>query len=252
MNKIKLKKVRKVKKSTKITIITIFIIIFVVFTIKYINKNMYPTLMKYAKADAKKIALVVLENSITNDILKILETEKIFDVSKNNNGEVNNVDFDPAVVNKVLLMTSRVVSNNLKKIEKGNISNLTFINNEDYNLKKLKNGVISELPMGLAFNNSLLSNIGPKIPVKINMIGNVLSYINTKVKNYGINNAMVIVYAHVEVEEEVIIPFNSKKIKVVNDIPIAIKIIQGTVPNYYGGSLNQKSNAFSLPINIDK
>ena len=40
-------------------------------------------------------------------------------------------------------------------------------------------------------------------------------------------------YAHIEVTEEVIIPFNTKQIKVVNDIPIAIKIVQGKVPNYY-------------------
>lgn len=251
MKRIKLKKIKKIKVSTKITILIILISFCVIFLLNYINKVMYPILMKYATTDAKKMALAVLENSVDDEILNTLKKEEIFSVSENKNGEVSNIDFNPVVVNKVLSLTTNIVSTNFKKIEKGKIEGLTFINNDDYNIKQLKNGVISELPVGLTFNNSLLSNLGPKIPVKINLIGNVVSYVKTSVENYGINNAMIGVYAHVEVTEQVIIPFSSKEIKVVNNIPVALKIVQGTVPNYYGGSLNQNSSIFSLPVDID-
>ena len=84
------------------------------------------------------------------------------------------------------------------------------------------------------------------------MVGNVVSSIETSISNYGINNAIVEVYAKVEVTEEVIIPFQTKRIKVVNNVPIAIKIIQGNVPDYYSdGKLNSSSNILSLPIETD-
>ena len=198
-------------------------------------------------ADAKKLALTIMENSVDEKIINILTEEDIFYVSKNNNGEVSDIDFNPVVVNKVLNETTRVVNDNLKNIEMGKVDKITYINKDDYNIKNLKNGVITELPIGIATNNSLLANIGPKIPVKLSMSGNVISNVYTKTKTYGINSIMVEVYAHIEVNEEVIIPFYSKEVKVQNNIPIAIKILQGKVPEYYSG-LNKESSTFSIPI----
>jgi len=37
----------------------------------------------------------------------------------------------------------------------------------------------------------LLSNLGPKIPVKFDLVGEVIINIETKITNYGINNAMM-------------------------------------------------------------
>lgn len=252
MKKFKLKKVRKIKISTKISILILILIVCVYFLITYINKNVYPVLMNYAKADAKKMALLIMDNSVNEEILNALKEEDIFSVSKNKTGEVSDIDFNPVIVNKVLSITTSTVKKNLENLERGNIENITFINKDDYDIKNLKNGVISEIPVGLSLNNALLANIGPKIPVKINLVGNVVSYASTKIHNYGINNALVEVYAHVEVTEEVIIPLSTSKIKVRNDIPIAIKIVQGTVPDYYSNSnLGKNSNTLSLPIEID-
>lgn len=251
MKKIKLKKVKKIKISTKITLIIISLFFSIYCLISIINKNVYPILMKYATVDAKKMALLIIENSVNDKVINTLNEEDIFEVSKNKDGEVSDIDFNPVVVNKVLSLTTNIVSNNLKKLEKGKIDNISFIDNS-YNKSNLKNGVISKLPIGLATKNALLSNIGPKIPVKINLVGNVVSYITIKVENYGINSSLICVYAHVEVSENVMIPFKNKEIKITNDIPIAMKVVQGKVPEYYGGSFNTKnSNMFSLPVDID-
>ena len=147
---------------------------------------------------------------------------------------------------------TNIVSDNLKKIETGKIDNISFINSEDYNIEKLKNGVISEVPLGIITNNVLLSNIGPKVPVKLNLVGNVVSSIETKISNYFINSALIEIYAKIEVTEEVIIPFQTKRIKVQNNVPVTIKVIQGNVPNYYNsGSLTKSSDIISLPIETD-
>ena len=249
MKKIKLKRVKKVKISSKIIRIMILVIIFTFLFLNYINKKILPSLMNYAKVDSKKMAINIMNNSINDEVLNILKEDDIFSLSKNEEGEITSVNYNPVIVNKVLAKTSNIVLENLKKVEKGEVDDLTFINKEEYNIKKLKSGVISEIPIGVITGSALLSNIGPKMPVKLNLSGNVVSKVTSKVKNYGINSIVIEVYAHIEVEERVIIPFNTNNIKVVNDIPIAIKIVQGKVPNYY----NTNGNNLSVPIeNIDK
>lgn len=249
MKKIKLKSKKKIKASTKITIVIIFIFIFIYLFLEYCGKKVFPVIMKQAQIDCKKMAINIIKNSLTDDVLNILDEDELFYIVQNKNGEVQTIDFNPITVNKFLSETTSIVSENLKKLESGQVSDISFINSEDYDIKKLKNGVISEIPMGIITNNVLLSNLGPKVPVKLNLVGNVVSSIETNISNYGINNAIVEIYARVEVTEEVIIPFQTKRIKVVNNIPIAIKIVQGKVPDYYSdGKLNSSSNILSLPI----
>ena len=43
-----------------------------------------------------------------------------------------------------------------------------------------------------------------------------------------------------------------RRIKINNNVPVAIKIINGSVPDYYSdGKLNSSSNILSLPIETD-
>ena len=247
MKKIHLKKRKKIKTSTKISTIITFIIISTIFFINYCGKKVLPTIMTQAQIDAKKMAILIIKNSINDEVLNTLD-DKMYNVVQNNNGEIQTIDFNPIIVNRFLSKTTSVVSNNLQNLERGKIDNISFM---DYNIKKekLKNGVISEIPMGIITNNVLLSNLGPKVPVKINLVGNVISSVETRVSNYGINSALIEVIAKVEVTEQVIIPFQTKNIKIVNEIPVAIKVINGTVPEYYGsGRLNESSNILSIPI----
>lgn len=253
MRKVKLKSRKKIKLSTKITIVIVLIFICIYIFLNYCGNRVFPVIMKQARIDCKKMAIAIIKNSLNDDVLNTLKEDELFYIVKNNNGEVQTIDFNPVVVNKFLRETTTIVSNNLKKIESGDISNISFLNTEDFNVKNLKNGVISEIPMGIITNNVLLSNLGPKVPVKINLVGNVVSSIETSARNYGINNAIVEIYAKVEVTEEVIIPFQTDRIKVTNNIPIAIKIIQGRVPDYYSdGKLNGSSNILSLPIETNE
>lgn len=248
MKRIKLRKKRKIKISTKISTIILFVTIFTYFFISYCGNKVLPILMKQATIDCKKMAILVIKNSLNDEVLSTLD-DKMYNVIQNNDGEIQTIDFNPIVVNRFLTKTTYVVSNNLKKLEKGKVKDISFIDIEDYDSNNLKNGVISEIPMGIITNNVLLSNLGPKVPVKINMVGNVISNVETKVSNYGINSSLIQVFVKVEVTEEVIIPFQTKTIKVVNEIPVAMKVINGKVPEYYGnGRLSESSNILSIPI----
>ena len=57
---------------------------------------------------------------------------------------------------------------------------------------------------------------------------------------------MIEVSIIVEVEEMVILPLTTKKIKVETSIPVAIKLIQGTVPNYYFNGIDKNSPSIAI------
>ena len=152
-------------------------------------------------------------------------------------------------VNRLLSNTTNSIQVNLRYIESGEPEKLILMDEalSEYNVDDLKKGIIGNIPTGVIFNNALLANLGPKLPIRIKIMGDIISNVYTKVTNYGINNAVVEVSIKVDVTAQAILPFSSKVIQVTSDIPLTIKLMQGTVPSYYfgnsaGGNLIVPSN----------
>ena len=142
-------------------------------------------------------------------------------------------------------------NNNLFEIEKGDNNEIqminynsyeatSLINNITYNIQdKLNNDlnnnkyIVAKIPLGIIFKNSLVRNFGPMIDVKMKVVGNVLSELETEVKPYGINNAVVSVRVKLKAQAEVILPIVSKEIEIENIIPISINIVNGSIPEAY-------------------
>jgi sporulation protein YunB len=217
---------------------------------KFINNKVTPVLMNYAELELRKFSTLIINKAISKQISDDMNIDDLFIITKDGSGEIKTIDFNPLIVNKLLTLVTNSVQLNLKYIEDGELELMDIPNNVlvDYDKSNLKKGVIFEIPSGIVFNNSLLSNIGPKIPVKLNLVGDIVSNIKTQVTNYGINNAMIEVSINMEVTEQVILPFASKKITVITNIPVAIKLIQGSVPNYYFNGIDKMSPNLSIPV----
>ena len=244
----KTRKVRKFKinlikiKKVDIIIVTIIsILICTLILLKKVGNAITPILMDYAEAKATNTATLMITQAVNNEVFKVMNVEDIFITDKDDSGKIKSVDFNPITVNKLLNLITNYVQEYIEKIESGDIDSLgvsdTIFSN--YDMKKLKKGIIYEIPSGVVFNNSLFANLGPKIPVKMSLVSDVSSDIKTNVTNYGINNALIEVIVHVEVSIQVILPFASKNVKAQTNIPIALKMVQGDVPNlYYPTSVN--------------
>lgn len=236
------------KKNIFIATLLLCVIITII-VLKIISIRVSPILMNYAELETKKLSSIVINRAVNKQLANGMNIDEMFNIIKNDNGEIATIDFNPAIVNKVLNTTTNVVLINLKAIEEGNIDfielpDILISNDKD----KLKNGIIYEIPLGTITNSGFLSNLGPKIPIKLNIIGSVESNVKTNIKEYGINNALVEIYIRISVTEQINIPFISKRVTVTSDIPVALKVIQGSVPKYYGGTLSKQSNIFSIPI----
>lgn len=243
-----IKKAKNGKVINKIVLLIICLVVSIFLVFKFINKKVTPILLPYAESAVKKLTNLVINKAISKQVAEDLNIDDLFIITKDGNDQIKTIDFNPILVNKTLTLITNNIQLNLKYLEQGNIDLLELPDNIDidYDEEKISKGIIYEIPSGIIFKNALLSNIGPKIPVKLSIIGDIVSTVNTKVTNYGINNAMIEVNIIVEVEEMVILPLTTKKIKVETSIPVAIKLIQGTVPNYYFNGIDKNSPSIAL------
>lgn len=249
--RIKLKKkfiLGKYKKNNIIITIFLFFIISLFFVLKYVNNKISPIILNYAELEVRKLSSIII-NSAVSTSTKNMDFEQLFIVTKDSTGEIKTIDFNPIEVNELLAVVTEAIQSNLKKIEDGDISDLD-LSNSSYlsSSNNLKKGIVFEIPSGLVFGNSFFSNLGPKVPVKISLIGEIFSEITTKVTNYGINNSLIEIRINLKLSEQVFLPLSSNQIEIETSIPLTLKLIQGKVPSYYLNGINQNSSSFSIPL----
>lgn len=238
------------KKSQKLMLSIIIILILILISFYGINKKVSPVLVNYAETEIRNLSTMVINRAISKQMVEELNFDELFLIDKNTAGEINTIDFNPQIVNKVLSTCTSTVQLNLKYVEQGKLEEIDIpeILLTQYKKGKKSTGVIYEIPSGAIFNNVLLANLGPKVPVRLNLVGDIESSVRTKITDYGINNALVEVFVTIKVSEQVILPFISKTIQVSTDIPVAMKLISGKIPDSYFGNMGKTSTTFSIPV----
>lgn len=218
----------KLTKKDTILIVAFLVLLIVSLIFKYINTKIVPPLEVYAENEVKKISSLIISDAVESISFSEEETMSFFNTLTNKSDEVISVDFNTAKINKSLVKLNKAVYKDLKSFENGRYKlEDTEIETED---------LIYKIPLGYITGNYTLSNIGPKVPLKAKVIGSVVSNIKTEVLSYGINNSLLKVYIDVTVNMRFMLPLISKDVLVNNSIPLVVKIIQGKIPNVYGGS----------------
>jgi sporulation protein YunB len=213
-----------------------------------INEGLKPTLMSYAKSETRKIATLVISKAVNKKVAEGNNDEIIRSIP-NTNGSAN-VQFDTEKITRMQSEIENLVQKNIKEAERGNLSVLESLTDVEIELEDSKDseGIVYYVPLGQATNNALLGNLGPKIPIRFSAIGDVQSDVSTKVTEYGINNAHIEVIISLKVNIEIIIPFATDTTTVLRDIPIAMGVFPGAVPQFYNGDGNGGSSpSIELP-----
>ena len=218
----------KLTKKDTILIVAFLVLLIVSLIFKYINTKIVPPLEVYAENEVKKISSLIISDAVESISFSEEEAMSFFNTLTNKSDEVISVDFNTAKINKSLVKLNKAVYKDLKSFENGRYKlEDTEIETED---------LIYKIPLGYITGNYTLSNIGPKVPLKAKVIGSVVSNIKTELSSYGINNSLLKVYIDVTVNMRFMLPLISKDVLVNNSIPLVVKIIQGKIPNVYGGS----------------
>ncbi len=236
-------------KKLKIVFWTLLVsIIMAIILINILGKKVNPIILRYSQAEAKRFGVFAINTSLDQKFINELD-EDIFETTFNDKQEIQMINFKSKKVNLLLEKVAKKVQQNLVDLENGNTDQLVLANTfKGMKFKEIKTGVVCEMPFGALFSNAIVANNGPVFPIKLNFIGDVITNLNTKVSSYGINIVYLEVSIHIEIEERITMPKFTDSVKISNDIPLTIKIIQGTLPDYYLSALERNSPIFSLPI----
>lgn len=240
MMKLRLRRKKKSNIIGKSLFLLIIILLCTFITIKIFDSRIKPVLLSYAESKTRKLTTLIINRTVTKQVTLNMDTNKLYNIEKNNNGEIEIINFNSVEVNKISNSITNLVQLNLKAVEEGNVDLLELPDNslQDFDKEKMRKGIIYEIPFGAITNISMLSNLGPKIPVKLFLVGDVETGIRSDLKEYGINNALLEINVTIKVTCRINMPFISDLVQVENEVPLVIKIIQGKVPEYYLNGFN--------------
>lgn len=235
--KMKLRKALFINREEKIILILVIVLILTYILIKLFTEKSKTILLEYAKNKSIELSTIIINESIKESILD----EKINDmleIVKNESNEIVGINFNNTQTNKILYKINYSMLNNIKAIENGNDEVVKVeLKNNFFDNKNM----IFQVPFNVMNEKPVLIGIGPKIPFKIEILGSSTNNILTNVKEYGINNSLVELLLEIEVNIQIILPFISKKTIIKKKIPISTKIIQGKIPEYYGGMISART-----------
>lgn len=161
--------------------------------------------------------------------------------------------FNTEIINQVRAETTTLVKEYLEQAENGDLTHLPNLENVEYDVGRMEagDGIVFFVPLGQAANIPLIGNLGPKIPIRFHIIGNVHSNVESSVREFGINNAIVEVTVLIQVNVQIIVPFASKSASVDQRIPVAIGLVRGSVPQIYSQGEGAQPS-IEVPIQFDK
>ena len=227
---------KKIKKLfTIILYLFIISIILSILIIKYFSTKTKPAINRYVTSEIERIITLIINDTINND-LNTINTNNLF--TTNNNNSINSLDLNTAKINNIQKKINNHIEKNIRLVSNGKIKNLDkyFNTASSIDYKNINNGIVYYISSGNISGSIFTNNLGPSIPLKFNMSGDVISNINSTVKEYGINNALIEIKINIKVSMIIDMPYVTKKVNIKTSMPITTKVIQGSIPEYYIGS----------------
>ena len=189
--------------------------------IDYFARKSNEILLPMAESKVRKVVTMMINSACDEAMIG----NNLYEINKDSNDEIKMVTYNSFEVTKLINQVTDNIQLMIRDVENNQL--------DYYGNRNSVGGVIAEVPFGVIFGNSLLANLGPKIKIRLNFLGDIVSNIETEVKPYGINNAYVELRIYLEVTARILLPFVSEKVVISNVIPISMNIVQGSVPNGY-------------------
>lgn len=247
---------RKPSQSRLFVIAFLFFTIAMVASILIVNEGIKPVLLAYSETRVKQIANQAMGIAVSKKISEDIKTEDLIQVEVDENGNVEHYIFNAVVENRVQRNVQYRVENFMMLLEQGERPEtgppveveMDLEPDERELINELRDkGLLIEVPIGQALGIPVLANLGPKIPVNLEAIGDVGTEVTSRLDQTGINGAYIHVNVHIEVEVRVVIPFASEPVKIEQEIPITKVFHPGEVPHYYHNGKGDSDLSLPLP-----
>ena len=194
------------------------------------NRIISPKLSYIANLEFTKVVNQVSSNYQN---LPNFSLDDLLIVTLNDKNEILTVDYQ---MQKIYQISNEVTKEIMENINKSSSSPYLTDYHQD-------NTVLLMMPMGIVSDFVFLNNLGPRIPVVFHFVNSVFTNVKTKMTNYGINNALVEIYLEVSLKYDLITPVQMQSQSLDFNVLLGAKIINGTVPNWYGNELITQSSS---------
>lgn len=207
-------KKRKSFKKVKIRFLIIIICTLIIFIFYSINKNLSPTIIAVADSELRARTLDIINTNIQTIYDEEFKDIDLVSVEKDSNDKIVMVKADTVRLNTLATKISLKGQDELEKMGK----------------------VGFKIPLGYVSKVSILSYLGPDIIVKMRPIGRVEVSYESIFESAGINQTRLKIYMNVKSTMQIILPFESRDLEVVNNVPVCETIIVGEIPRTILGS----------------
>lgn len=197
----------KIKISNKLLLIIVIVILINSFLFLF-QKRIFPAVLSIGEIVIKSEASKVISEETMRIYEENFNYDEIVKIEKDDEGNINIIRSDTIKQNK---LTSEVVLACNEKLQ--NLGDLG-----------------TSIPLGYITNNAFFYNMGPKIKVKMQQIGNITTTYDSTFESAGINQVRHKIYLNIDVKMRIVVPLASKDVDVECQIPVAETIIVGKIP----------------------
>lgn len=223
------------------------------FSVWFIGNRIQPALIAVAEEKTTEFATRTINAAVKTS--EGLTFENLVDATYDDNGNVAMMGWSATAQNKALRKATERAEFFLYNMNKGET-----VDTDDPDLPPIeydesandladKDPTVVEIPIGQATGNTILANLGPKIPVNFEIVGSIQSDLIMETEEFGINAALFKIYVNVEASVQIVVPFQTEPAVVKTRIYVDSRTIMGDVPRFYDkGGGSGEGPTFSLPI----
>jgi sporulation protein YunB len=217
----------------------ILFLFFIMLSIWIIDKGIQPTLMEIAEMKTDEFATRAINSAV--QFAEDYSFEELVEISYDEAGHPAVYSYNPVIMNEIYRGATERVEEFFLYVNRGEPYEF------DYPLEEIpeysgavdsraeQDPTLVEIPLGQVTRNTVLANLGPKIPVNLEVIGSVRTNFKRETEDFGINGAWLSLYLQIEADVQIIIPFTTEVHTVSKEIYIDGGAIMSKVPDFYGG-----------------
>ena len=176
-----------------------------------LNKVIYPLFSKKCIYKAKVIVTQV-SNEETENIMKNYTYKDLVHIEEDSDGNVTFLESNVVLINQI---KANIVTNIQKR----------FAESKDTNI---------EIRAGALTGSRLISNMGPKIKIKVVPSGTISSTLETEFYSVGVNQSLHRIFLSINCTVSILSPFETVSQSIESKILLSESVIVGNTPeNYY-------------------
>ncbi len=196
----------KTRKIVKI--VAVLLIAFMV--VEYVIKTVEPIIDIQCSSTAKSIATKVSNEQATN-VMKDYKYDDFVNIDKTADGNIKLISANTITINKIISDIPLLIQNELEKVE----------NSKFY------------IRLGTFTGSRILAGRGPKVEIKMSVIGDIETDLKSEFKEAGINQTLHRIYLEVKCNVSILTPVNSITEVITNQVLLAEGVIVGNIPDTY-------------------